>query len=198
MADYSYKIAALPENVSDARQHLSRAAVFFSDKSAPYIEAIAQKKNQKAFIHSAAGVALLSEMLREMKLPEKTLTLKRLENGRPYLEGATLDFSISHTDNAVMCAVTERGMIGCDIQSDRNYSVEKLNSLAKFFMTEEQLAEFAVSDDKNAFFYRLWTVKEACLKCVGGNLKTADKEKNTAVQTFAEKGCYCAVCLRKR
>lgn len=197
MAEFLYKIAALPENVSDARQLLSRAAVFFSEKSQPYFEAITQKKNDKAFIHSASGVALLGKMLSELKLPQKKLTLRRLENGRPYIENASLDFNISHTDNAVMCAVTECGIIGCDIQSDRYYSEEKLSSLAGFFMTDEQLAEFAVSNDKNAYFYRLWTVKEACLKCVGGNLKTADNTKDTTVHTFVENGCYSAVCFRK-
>lgn len=197
MADFTYKIAALPESVSDARRLLSREAIFFSRQSAPYFEAIAKKRNGKALIHSAAGVALLGEMLREMKLPQGKLTLRRLENGRPYIENLSLDFSISHTDNAVMCAVTRCGAIGCDIQSERSYSDEKLDSLAKFFMIDQQLAEFAASDDKKAYFYRLWTVKEACFKCVGGTLKTADLNPYSAVQTFTEENCFCAVCLRK-
>lgn len=194
-ADFIFRTADLFSGRDDARRILSREADFFHEKSASYFEAIYKKSNDKAFIQSAGGVVLLAQMLREKGIAKKRAVLKRQENGRPFLEGERLDFSISHTDNAVMCALTEWGRIGCDIQADRKYTEERLNRLARFFMSSGQLAEFAVSDDKNAFFYDLWTVKEACLKCSGGTMKTADDRDGICVHKFTEKGCFCAVAL---
>lgn len=196
MVDFVYRTMKLPPGRREAHELLCEQAGFFNENSSEYLKAIFAKKNDKSFIQSAAATALLGVMLREKGLPEGKLTLRRLENGRPYFERSDLDFSLSHTDNAVMCAVTEKGRIGCDIQCDRNYPQDRLLRLAEFFMTERQLSEFSESADKTDFFYRLWTLKEACLKCAGGNMKTADAvEAETAV--FRELDCYCAICLRK-
>ena len=54
---------------------------------------------------SMAGILLLETALCEQGINLDGLTVLCEPLGRPYLEGATLDFSISHTDSLAVCAV---------------------------------------------------------------------------------------------
>lgn len=123
---------------------------------------------------SLTGLALLS-----CAVCEGTLCYE--DSGRPSLAGADVDFSITHTDGLVLCAVarSDKGIpprVGVDAESvnrTRSLPVEKL--VARWF-TEREQAQYRLAPSAEQFT-RIWTRKEALVKYRGTGLSalhTAD------------------------
>ena len=87
------------------------------------------------------------------------------ENGKPYIDG--VHFNISHSHNLVVCAFGEHD-IGIDVEKIRDYRPR----VAEKFHPEE-IAHLEKSADKNLEFFKIWTMKEAYLKCLGTGLSKA-------------------------
>ncbi len=109
------------------------------------------------------------------------LAFATTEHGKPYFAGRRdIHFSLSHTQGAVMCAVSG-AETGCDIDSIRNRS--SLYSVARKVFTPRELAfcmrtptldeemEFynGICIDPEAFCH-IWTRKEAYAKYTGEGL----------------------------
>ena len=87
-----------------------------------------------------------------------------LSHGKPVLRGCPdLHFSLSHSGNAVLCAL-DRHPVGADIEMIRRRSPEHL--LSVFSDRERTSIEQAASPE--LCFTRLWTRKESYLKLTGG------------------------------
>lgn len=102
--------------------------------------------------------------------------------GKPFLKGIPLYFSLSHSGNYVLCGVSE-AEIGVDIQEERIVDFRKISQ--RFFTEEERRILEACSENCDSegevgkregeeaprkLFYRLWTQKEAYGKLTGGGL----------------------------
>ena len=86
-----------------------------------------------------------------------------LSHGKPVLRGCPdLHFSLSHSGNAVLCAL-DRHPVGADIEMIRRRSPEHL--LSVFSDRERASIEQAASPE--LCFTRLWTRKESYLKLTG-------------------------------
>ena len=88
------------------------------------------------------------------------------EHGKPKVEG--LEFSLSHSGNLVLCAVSEEP-VGCDIERLR----EAPKGVAeRYFSDAEQvyLSRFS-ADEYDRKFFRLWTMKESYVKMTGEGLR---------------------------
>ncbi len=81
------------------------------------------------------------------------------ENGKPYIDG--LHFNISHSGEYVVCAFAD-SEVGVDIEKIREYR----KRVAEKFHPEE-IAAIENSEDKDLEFFKIWTMKEAYLKCLG-------------------------------
>ena len=91
-------------------------------------------------------------------------TLSYGEHGKPYLaDRPNTYFSITHSDKWVFLAVADCP-IGIDAQKPRKVCPR----LAARSTTPEELAW--VKEDTEPHFTRLWTMKEAYLKCTGTGL----------------------------
>ena len=88
-------------------------------------------------------------------------------HGAPYLpEYPNLHISLSHCRTAVAAAVHDQA-VGIDIESRR-----KINpSLRERVCTPDEQDAIRNSDDPDMAFLRLWTRKEAVLKCRGTGIK---------------------------
>lgn len=90
------------------------------------------------------------------------------KQGKPYIlhpdqgidEPPPVHISISHSQNHVMCVVSDT-VIGCDIEYADIEKTDCLSLASRFFSDEECRV---VESDTSAFF-RLWTQKEAYCKC---------------------------------
>lgn len=98
-------------------------------------------------------------------------------NGRPgFLDGA-VDFSISHTQTLVVCAVEfgdgeggESPRIGVDAEDLSRVSPEQISALAERWFTEGEREMFLAAPNARTFL-RIWTRKEALVKRTGEGLR---------------------------
>lgn len=105
-----------------------------------------------------------------LKLPPAAVELSYHQHGKPFLAQAPqrlIKFNLSHAHDRGVLAVTAGQDIGIDLEwidSDL-----KFQPLAKqFFSSEENDALLSYPRNKQLRgFYRLWTRKEAVLKCLG-------------------------------
>lgn len=105
------------------------------------------------------------EILIERKLG-KTFVIKRTENGKPYITGNPLYFSLSHSHDHAVIALCDKP-IGIDIEYyDENGRLKNFTHiLSRYTEREKQW----ISDDFTCFFIN-WVAKEAYIKMVGGTL----------------------------
>lgn len=122
--------------------------------------------------------------------------------GKPFAKNLPVYFSISHSGDMVVCAVSGRE-IGIDIEKIRPI---KLKSAEKFASADE--LEYICSSENG--FFEIWTLKEAFFKCIGTGLgadiktvtfdiqETIKCSENGFELSFikAENGYICSVCSR--
>ena len=111
----------------------------------------------------AAAYLLLCEGLRkEFGITERPV-FDYGEHGKPFIVGhPDIHFNLSHCREAVACIVSDRP-VGIDVESIREYS----DSLARYTMNDEELAQINAARSPAVAFTRLWTQKEALLKMSG-------------------------------
>ena len=114
---------------------------------------------------------LRDEVLREVSgLDDLEPLLRRTAFGKPYLEGLTgLHWSSSSCERAVGVAVSTDGPVGFDLESVREGLVDDHLLRACLTGSEYEHWKGACGADP-ALFFRLWTRKEAALKCLGCGL----------------------------
>lgn len=122
------------------------------------------KQNKDKRLSLGAGILLYYASLKYgFSLSEITYG----ENGKPYIPGSDVNFSISHSENIAVLAVATFE-VGCDIERILSPDLK----IAKRFFTNEEYYDIISSDEKNVDFYRFWTLKESYLKATGSGLKT--------------------------
>ena len=118
--------------------------------------------------------AMLRDVLaRYLSVMPIQIVLKSAANGKPFLADShctDLRFNLSHSGDAVLCALTRGREIGVDIEAAAPR--EDLLSIARHFFAPDECTALAArsGDDRLALFYLLWTRKEAYLKACGKGL----------------------------
>ena len=95
------------------------------------------------------------------------------DNGKPFVKNAEIFISISHSDDLVICAVSDNP-IGVDTEKIRNIN---LRTVRKFCTEDEKVYIFGKNPDENDFknvsndtlirLFEIWTKKEAYGKMLG-------------------------------
>ena len=127
-------------------------------------------KNEKAALLSLSALSLLHRAGVDG-------TFAYGENGRPYFSDRTCDFSITHTQNHVFCAIIdgeELARIGIDAEDLDRPDFSNLDEMAARWFGKNEQAVFAASPT-NETFLRIWTRKEAYVKYTGEGLKSLSK-----------------------
>lgn len=119
-------------------------------------------------MRSAAGDMLARQMISEQcGLPPEKIIFRTNEYGKPFAEKADAHFSISHSEDYVLCAVNSTP-IGADIEKIRDIP----NSLIQKICTEnEQRYIFETADCISENFFKIWVSKEAYFKFTGTGIK---------------------------
>lgn len=106
---------------------------------------------------------LLKEGLREGYGMTDNPIFEYNEHGKPSIVGhPEIFFNLSHCKEAVICVISDKP-IGVDVESIREFK----DSLVNYTMNDEEKAEITKSDNPEASFIRLWTMKEATAKLIG-------------------------------
>lgn len=87
------------------------------------------------------------------------------ENGKPLLSGH--HFNISHCGDVVCIAVSETP-VGVDMEKTREYD----RRFAQYILNDDELAFCEKQQDKDESITKLWTQKEATIKCLGLSMST--------------------------
>ena len=162
----------------------------------------------------AAGV-LLADTLADLGVAGAMAEDEEDTNGKPFLPRCPeLHFSLSHSGTAAMCAVADRP-VGCDIET---VTPRSLRLAERFFSAAEQTRIFsqAAEDARQDMFYRIWTLKESFIKCIGLGLalpldsfsvypedageivliQDADPGGFRLSELEGPEGYRCAICIR--
>ena len=109
---------------------------------------------------------LLQHALRRYR-PELSLppVICRGENGKPFLAGCDLFFSLSHSGDFAACALSD-AEIGLDIQ----VPAEAGEGLVRRFLAPGEREYLAAAHDRDSAFSELWTRKESFVKATGKGL----------------------------
>ena len=132
---------------------------------------------------AASGHKLIALAAKELCGADNALVL-RTELGKPYFAELDIKFSLSHSGERAILAVSEKE-IGADIQIMRPISL----GVAKRFFTEKEQAYVLGADGEEARlvrFYEVWTKKEAYGKWDGGGLSAALKCDVTELDFYTE------------
>jgi 4'-phosphopantetheinyl transferase len=131
---------------------------------------------------SLTGTRLLREGLKRLGVRHPCLaSLRYPPRSRPTLD-LPFDFSVSHCDGRVVCAVSSAGPVGID--------VEALGPLvAADFPSYLNPAERLWAGNNTQRFYSIWTRKEAVIKAAGrhglAELRQVDTQSAAAGAAFA-------------
>lgn len=112
-----------------------------------------------------AGKALLAYALKHQTL-EPGLSLEQYDyspTNQPVLKDSALHFSISHSGNIVVCALTDHHALGVDVERTKPVKLD----LMKFYFDRESWFEIINAPDVYGEFYRHWTMREAAIKASG-------------------------------
>lgn len=113
-----------------------------------------------------AGRELLAELYRA-ETGEDLPPIRVAERGKPYFEGSSWHFSISHSKRHAFCALSERP-VGIDAEElDRNIDLR----LAEKILSPEEKAQFDAAGDRRMALLTFWVLKEAAAKYTGEGIR---------------------------
>lgn len=150
-----------------------------------------------------AAEALLRHALREQGICDIQVLTE--ENGKPYLQGLPVHFSISHSGEFVLCAISSQS-VGCDIQQIKQPDLK----LAKRYFAA---GEMGLLESAPELFHRLWVLKESLGKALGCGLNESilrrefdltgaapilKNEPSYFFREFSLPGYQCAVCSQTK
>ena len=124
-------------------------------------------RRERARLLHEAGEALARNMLAaECGIAPEEIAIKKEALGKPYAESLPIHFNISHSGSYAIC-VTHSAPVGVDIQA-----VGKVRALAlrRTFSPKEQEYVLSIPDAQARRFTRLWCMKEAWTKRLGGSI----------------------------
>ena len=92
------------------------------------------------------------------------------EHGKPFLDGAPVEFNLSHSSDLALIAVARSRRVGVDVERVR--SVADLDDLAGRVCTPAELATLATlaETQRARAFLSMWTRKEALAKATGDGI----------------------------
>lgn len=108
---------------------------------------------------------LLMCALKDFGIDYKNAKFKVDEYSKPYIEGENVYFNLSHSENKVMCIISNR-VVGCDVEK---ITPIDLTVAKKYFFKGEYKAieNCKTQSEMEDLFFRYWTLKESFMKCTG-------------------------------
>lgn len=152
--------------ISESR-HLERMLNYLPDFSMEFQDKIKKFRRWQDAQLSLLGRKLLFTGIKEVhgkELPEQKIKLTPFN--KPYFDGESIRFNISHSGEMVVCAISEQTDMGIDIEWISDIPLDDY----KVQMTDYEWNEIIGSSDQKAAFFTYWTRKEAVIKAHGEGL----------------------------
>jgi 4'-phosphopantetheinyl transferase len=115
--------------------------------------------------------AMMRTMLgRYLGVAAAALRFESAPAGKPRILGSTVEFSLSHSGERALLAMTGGGAIGVDIEAIDAMVAERVSH--RSLSAAEQEALMAIDSDLRVpAFFRCWTRKESFVKAIGEGLR---------------------------
>lgn len=166
-------IVSIDENLK--KNYSSFISVLSTDEIQRY-HRYKDKKAQYTFLISHIALRLI--LGKSLNIHPKNLNFAINTYGKPYLKGSNkLQFNLSHSIKKA-CIIVSDTEVGIDVECIRNFNYEEIMT---FFSDDESLVIYQQQNKKEKLinFFRIWTQKEALLKCIGTGLVENIKDINT-------------------
>ncbi|MGX9416888.1 4'-phosphopantetheinyl transferase family protein [Vibrio sp. WJH972] len=141
-------------------------------------EAIKREQKRREYLFTRVFVRHV--LSRYCSLAAGQLVFSKESNGKPYLSTPerTPHFNLSHTKGLLVCAVSDRLDVGIDVENiTRTTDFESIAS--QYFSNDENnRLNTKKLHARKAYFYELWTLKEAYLKALGIGISVPLKSIN--------------------
>ena len=111
----------------------------------------------------AAGELMRNAIANEFNIDAKELRFRTGKSGKPYVENVRVEFSISHSGNIAVCALSDKP-VGIDVEHLRDVN---MNVAKRLFTPDEQNYVFEKWALAKQRFLEIWTRKEAYVKMLG-------------------------------
>ena len=143
------------------------------DEKSKSVKQERQKKLEKIRFDGDKRLSLGVELLLKKALADAGMDYDKTEiiygeNGKPYIKGNGLFYSLSHSGTLAVCAVSD-SEIGVDAEQISRADFK----IAKRIFTDREIAFIDGSAEK---FIRLWTLKESYMKYCGSGLSVAPRD----------------------
>ena len=125
--------------------------------------------------------------------------------GKPFISSShnlEFYFNLSHTKSDAYIIFSKEYECGIDIEESNNLEISE--GMAKLVFTDNELEEFLKAKNKEVFFYKHWTLKEAYLKALGvgiiknpiNTLNIKDKMSDNLLQSnIIDNKKFLAICI---
>lgn len=167
----------------------------------PYVSSERQARIKRYAHDHSKKLALYSALLTRMVISRFSgITPSRLrfsctDNQKPvFLNDPSIHFNFSHTNGAILCALSCESPVGVDIEPLRE---QHAGVVRKAFHPEER----AALEQKVCSFVEIWTRKEAYTKMLGTGIaceltaiNTLSNELSAALKTWQEDSFICSAC----
>lgn len=131
-------------------------------------------------LRSAIGYMLVENLYCEAFSTIKCPPILFTQKGKPYFENNPFFFSISHSNNLVVCAISDYE-IGIDVEMINSFNPKLINRICS--PDEKQYIS-----DSTENFYKVWTAKEAYSKLIGLGISMGLKNIKVDVQNSLVEG----------
>lgn len=121
---------------------------------------------------SIGAFYLLNKACKSLEIDLNKEIIEDKNYSKPHFLNNDYKFNLSHSSSYVMCIIS-KNEVGCDIEEIRNIDLKIAD---KYYSLSE--LDYLLSRDSDIRlneFFRLWTLKESYIKCIGVGLKGLKK-----------------------
>lgn len=163
------------EETSEFQSPKPRPGSALSAEEVARAEDIRVPRARAAYLASRA--LLRAALAGHSGVPAAAIEIRLSPEGKPFATNAGgLTFSLAHSSKYWVCALTREREVGIDLEEiDR--SVE-MRSVARrlFARTEQDVLDRAAGEEQRRAFFRVWTQREAVVKCLGTGMLQSGRE----------------------
>lgn len=153
------------------------------------IRADTYKKNKHHFI--ATRALLRKALAHYTEVNPQELEFSRTQHGKPFLANNSVFFNLSHCNQFAVLAVSTQAEIGVDIETLREHNFLKIAQ--RYFHSDElQALNTCEESNRRILFYKLWTLKEAFFKALGGGISTGLNKASFSLTSESIKANFAA------
>lgn len=162
------------------------------EETAYLLEYVSENRKQKVIryrndcdkiLSLYAALLVRMELSRISSIAADKLTFSAESMRKPVCLDNICDFSISHTRNLILLALSETSAVGADTEKIKKTQPEIAE---RYFSEEEKQFLSCRNEQKENCFYNMWTLKEAYCKYKGTGLSEEVLKTNTLSEAFRQ------------